>query len=142
MSTVNRTTVSRRGALKLGGIAALFAGAPFALKAEDAPAPVVVNAPDLADDARAAMDEYHEAVLAFEAAEDAFADKHGRAVFDDLYDLLEKHWIMSDRSYEMHLVDLRRHFPAFAPALDMAWEHVMEQTLSDIGRCCAGAVKA
>lgn len=48
MFTSNRSTVTRRSAFKLGGIAALAAGLPLALHADDtAQAVTVVNGDDL-----------------------------------------------------------------------------------------------
>ena len=41
-----------------------------------------------------------------------------------------------DASSDMWIAELARHVPGLAPALHLAWEHVIDTRLDDIGRCC------
>jgi hypothetical protein len=36
----------------------------------------------------------------------------------------------------MWIAELARHVPGLAPALHLAWEHVIDTRLDDVGRCC------
>ncbi len=83
----------------------------------------LVNVPDLTVESLAVFAEYEEARAAYSAAEDAFAAKLDDELRQELLNLLDLHWRYSDRGYELHMTDLRRHFPALAPALSVVWDH-------------------
>ena len=40
--------------------------------------------------------------------------------------------------WELHkeIGELARHVPGLAPVLHLAWEHVIDTRLDDVGRCC------
>jgi hypothetical protein len=56
--------------------------------------------------------------------------------------------LISHRFGASHSVPIRfvadvlaeRHMPAFMPALDLLWEHVLDTQFNDIGRCCSRRV--
>ena len=41
-----------------------------------------------------------------------------------------------DATGDLWIAELCRHFPAFAPALRLAWEHIIDTALIDVGTCC------
>ena len=45
----------------------------------------------------------------------------------------------ADDFYDRRAEDLAGHFPAFAPAIRLAWRHVLEPRLPEAGRCCGQA---
>ena len=38
---------------------------------------------------------------------------------------------------DLHVADLARHFPGFAPAIRLTWAHVIDCRMENVGRCCA-----
>ena len=42
-----------------------------------------------------------------------------------------------DASDDYRIAELCRHFPAFAPALRLTWEHIIDTPLIDVGTCCS-----
>jgi hypothetical protein len=137
--------VTRRSALKNGGIAAIVAGligtigtAPAAAAAIQATALGTVAPADLADmtaealrlrlRARETMDAVNEAgTPLWESLTPA-----QRKLYEGHDDLLAAHF---EAAHDWHMAELFRHFPGLSPALFATWQHVMESHGSD-GTCC------
>ncbi len=142
MSIVNRTTVTRRSALKSGGIAALVAGlvgtAPAVSAAPD-PGVTVLNADDLSAECRRLYAEMH-----------AWADKERRA-YDALVATLsaeQKRLLLALSAHatdhavteaEWRIAEIARHLPGVAPAIAVLSDHTLEVSFDLPGRCCAPA---
>lgn len=141
-SSTNRTTYSRRTALKSGGIAALIAGlAGTASSVSAAPDPgvTVVNAADLSAECRRLHAEMHAWADKERAAYEALAATlnaeqkrllHALSAFTTDHAVMEAEW---------RIAEIARHLPVVAPAIALLSDHTLEVSFDLPGRCCAPA---
>ncbi len=103
----------------------------------DAPHSVTVPAPDaLAADSWRALARYQEATAERSRAERALVE-HLSPVATELYRTLsDAESEAQGASTELHVAELVRHFPGLAPALRLAWAHVIDCRLDAVGSCC------
>lgn len=135
----NVSPLSRRAALRSGGLAALVAGligsaaTPAHASGRDV---VVVNGDDLAATSIHVLAHHADEQAATETARERLwasltAEQRRQLLVIEELKLNETNaWI------EVIVSELGRHFPGIAPAVPLVWEHLLEQPVSDIGVCC------
>ena len=85
----------------------------------------------------AAVAEYRAAQAKANEADEAFrAGVHPR-IWELHKEVAELDQAARDATDDMWIAELCRHFPGFAAALRLAWEHVIDTRLDRVGRCCA-----
>ncbi len=96
----------------------------------------VPTAEALAADSRRALARYQEASAERQRAERALL-AHLSPVAADLYrEVSDADSEAQGASTELHVAELVRHFPGLAPALRLAWAHVIDARLDAVGSCC------
>lgn len=142
MSTTNRTTFSRRTALKSGGIAALIAGLAGAAPAVSA-APelqaTVVNPADLAAECRRLYAETEARAAEERAADDALSATLTTEQKRLLNTLLDRATTRMVAEADYRIAEIARHLPGVAPAIALLSNHTIEVSYDLPGRCCAPA---
>lgn len=142
MSTTNRTTFSRRTALKSGGIAALIAGltgTAAAVSAAPEPQTTIVNAADLSAECRRLYAETEARAAEERAADDALSATLTTEQKRLLNELVDR---MTDRMVaeaDYRIAEIARHLPGVAPAIALLSDHTLEVSFDLPGRCCAPA---
>lgn len=138
MSKTDRSIVSRRAALKSGGVAALAAslltvGAPVSAATPPAADPHMA---DLAVESLATLAEYRAAESEHRAAAAALLATLSPQQ-RELYLTLEA--AANDRDAMRAMVtqrEMARHLPGLSPALDLVWRHVEETDPINWAHCC------
>lgn len=138
MSKADRTIVSRRAALKSGGVAALAAGLlSVGAPASAAPPPAAdPHRADLAAESLATLAEYRAAESEHRAASAALLASLSPQQ-RELYLTLEA--AANERDAMRAMVtqrEMARHLPGLSPALDLIWQHVEAIDPLNWARCC------
>lgn len=142
MSTMNRTTFSRRSALKSGGIAALIAGlagTASAVSAAPEPQTTIVNAADLSAECRRLCAVVAARGVAERESDDALSATLTTEQKRLLNELVDR---MTDRMVaeaDFRIAEIARHLPGVAPAIALLSDHTLEVSFDLPGRCCAPA---
>lgn len=140
MSNANRTTVTRRGALKLGGIAALIAGVASAAPPVAAvPETGVAASGDLAAECR----RLHMEIQDWDARERAAYEALAITLTPEQIRLVGKlSDAMTDRlmtEMDWRLAEIARHLPGVAPSILLLNDHTVAESYDRPGRCCTTA---
>ena len=83
-----------------------------------------------------ALAAYREAQDKANRADDAFRASVHPKVWEAHKEIVELDQRARDATGDMWIAELCRHFPAFAPALRLTWEHIIDTRLDRIGSCC------
>jgi hypothetical protein len=150
------STLSRRSALRAGGLAAIAAGVlgTTITTASAAPAPSMVTMEQilaasststrerLSAECLAAREGYDDVAWATPDIVNEDDTRLQAGVSPEMYELHARMMRDVERKLglyaEWQLTELRRHLPLLAPVIAAVWEHVSEMDLDDAGVCCLG----
>lgn len=138
-----RVPLSRRSAIRTGGLAALAAGLLGAARAEASPvtpaSPLIVgtttNVDDLVEEVREYIEASNAAWSAQESLKGDLVEMLGPKQ-QEAFDAFERARDEADwTTQEMYLAELARHLPGLAPALWGLWRHILDDGRG-LGKCC------
>jgi len=84
-----------------------------------------------------ALEAYHAVHAEGRIKEEAFREAVHPKIWELHMAVVEQGHLTNEATIDLHINELFRHFPGLAPALRLAWVHVLDCRLDRVGTCCA-----
>lgn len=140
---VNRNPITRRSALGTALFAVVAAGAasvlPTQTEAQSAAPSIIVNGEDLTAECQRLFKDSRAADARWSALYDKLVATLDAGQRDLLRSVSDAATDMATMNMEWEVTELARHFPGFAPAILMVWNHAISVAYQSPGACCTMA---
>ena len=83
-----------------------------------------------------ALEAYRAAHAESRSKEQQFRDAVHPKMWELHMGLIEQAHLTNEATIDLHINELCRHFPGLAPAMRLAWVHILDTHLDRVGACC------